>query len=443
MKNVISLLIIFFFGFSGFAQNSDKLQKEQKKLEKKISQTKSLLSKVKKNATNSLSELKLLDNQIKSREALVRVFDNQVRVAETKVIEKENEVKRLYKRLSSLKVQYKKMLLFAYKKRNKTGKLMFLLSSNSYNEAIKRNSYLKKVADLQQKQIGLIKQHQGLIKKEIKTIKKEKSIKELALVEKKTERELITADKKIKEKNYSKFKKEEENLLVQLKADERKKDELKQRINTAIKQEIAATQERERKEAEKRRIEAEKNKVTPVKTNVDPKVDPKTTVTPKTETPKKVTPVKTETLSSEGSIIGKNFEANKGRLPSPVTGGSITERYGNNAHPTLPGVVVNNNGIDITCAAHTKVRAVFEGEVSAVINVSGAGKVVIIKHGNYRTVYSNLQESYVKTGDKISTKQSVGSLMLDEGNLSVLHFEVHVVNGTLIQSLNPSLWISR
>ena len=157
MKNVINFLIIFFFGFTVLAQNSDKLQKEQKKLEKKISQTKSLLSKVKKNATNSLSELKLLDNQIKSREALVRVFDNQVRVAETKVIEKENEVKRLYKRLSSLKVQYKKMLLFAYKKRNKTGKLMFLLSSSSYNEAIKRNSYLKKVADLQQKQIGLIK----------------------------------------------------------------------------------------------------------------------------------------------------------------------------------------------------------------------------------------------------------------------------------------------
>ena len=435
MKNVISFLIIFFFGFVVVAQNSDKLQKEQKKLEKKISQTKSLLSKVKKNATNSLSELKLLDNQIKSREALVRVFDNQVRVAETKVIEKENEVKRLYKRLSSLKVQYKK--------RNKTGKLMFLLSSSSYNEAIKRNSYLKKVADLQQKQIGLIKQHQGLIKKEIKTIKKEKSIKELALVEKKTEREQITADKKIKEKNYSKFKKEEEKLLVQLKADERKKDDLKQKINSAIKQEIAATQERERKEAEKRRIEAEKSKATPVKTNSDPKVEPKTTGTPKTDIPKKVTPVKTETLSSEGSIIGKNFEANKGRLPSPVVGGSITERYGNNAHPTLPGVVVNNNGIDITCAAHTKVRAVFEGEVSAVINVSGAGKVVIIKHGNYRTVYSNLQESYVKTGDKISTKQSVGALMLDEGNLSVLHFEVHVVNGTLIQSLNPSLWISR
>jgi peptidoglycan hydrolase CwlO-like protein len=158
---------------------SDKLQKEQKIIEKKISQTKALLNKVKNNAKNSFTELKLLDNQIKNREELVRIYDGQVRVAEIKVIEKENEIKRLLERLSNLKKQYKKMIFFAYKNRNKVGKLMFLLSSRSYNEAQKRNLYLKKVAGLQRKQVGLLRLHHGLIDTEIVTIKQEKTAKEI------------------------------------------------------------------------------------------------------------------------------------------------------------------------------------------------------------------------------------------------------------------------
>jgi hypothetical protein len=150
---------------------SDKLRKEQKIIEKKITQTKALLNKVQNNAKSSFTEIALLDNQIKNREELVRIYDGQVRVSEIKMIEKENEVKRLMEKLSNLKKQYKKMIFFAYKNRNKAGKLMFLLSSSSYNEAQKRNLYLKKVANLQQKQVGLINLHHGLINNEITTIK--------------------------------------------------------------------------------------------------------------------------------------------------------------------------------------------------------------------------------------------------------------------------------
>ena len=181
MKHVISLfLMLFICNFVHGQVKSDKLQKEQKIIEKKISQTKALLNKVKNNAKNSFTELKLLDNQIKNREELVRIYDGQVRVAEIKVIEKENEIKRLLERLSNLKKQYKKMIFFAYKNRNKVGKLMFLLSSRSYNEAQKRNLYLKKVAGLQRKQVGLLRLHHGLIDTEIVSIKKEKTSKEIA-----------------------------------------------------------------------------------------------------------------------------------------------------------------------------------------------------------------------------------------------------------------------
>ena len=182
MKHVISLFLMFVIcNFVQGQVKSDKLRKEQKIIEKKITQTKALLNKVQNNAKSSFTEITLLDNQIKNREELVRIYDGQVRVSEIKMIEKENEVKRLMEKLSNLKKQYKKMIFFAYKNRNKAGKLMFLLSSSSYNEAQKRNLYLKKVANLQQKQVGLINLHHGLINNEISTIKQEKTSKEIAL----------------------------------------------------------------------------------------------------------------------------------------------------------------------------------------------------------------------------------------------------------------------
>ena len=440
MKSVISLFLIFIICSIAHGQvKSEKLQKEQKIIEKKISQTKALLDKVKNNTKNSFTELKLLDKQIKNREELVRIYDGQVRVAEIKVIEKENEIKQLVTRLDNLKQQYKKMIFFAYKNRNKAGRLMFLLSSNSYNEAQKRNLYLKKVANLQRKQVGLIKQHQGLINDEIVSIKEEKTSKELALNEKKSEREKIEYDKSLKEKSHLKFKQEEDKLYALLKEDEKKKTELKSRINAAIKAEIAAANEVERKK-EADRVLAEQAAAAKRETN---KKDVKSDAVPtekkkeQEKTVKKVLPI-----STEGAIAGKNFEANKGRLPSPVSNGTITEKYGKNPHPTLAGVFTNNNGIDITCIANSKARAVFEGVVSAVINVNGAGKVVIIKHANFRTVYSNLQESSVKLGDKITAKQEIGTIMLDNGSVSIFHFEIHMVVGLETQSLNPSLWIS-
>lgn len=457
MKYVINCLFIILFINSFFAQtSSDKLKKEQQKLEKKISNTKILLNKVKTNQQASLNELKLIDNQIKSREALVRVFDNQVRVAEIKMVEKKQEVKQLLVRLEKLKKQYKSMLLYAYKHRNNYGKIMYILSSDNYNEASKRNKYLKKVASIQKKQMALILQHRSLIHKEIKQIKSEKENKSKALEEKKQERAEIEQDKYSKEKTYQKFKQEEHKLFTQLKEDERKKEELKQRINAAIRADIARQEaERVKKEAEaakKRESEAKKKKEQEqtakktAKENTKSSSNVKTTSTvPKTaetvkepDVPKTVTYVET----SEGSITGKNFESNKGRLPAPISSGTIIEHFGRNAHPTLPDVYTNNNGVDYACSKGASVRAVFDGEVTSVFSITGAGKVVIIKHGNYRSVYSNLKETYVNIGSKVSTKQSIGSL-ITEGNVSVCHFEIHQVSGGIPKCLNPLLWIGR
>ncbi|MEN9972225.1 MAG: hypothetical protein RIS20_572 [Bacteroidota bacterium] len=451
MKNVSSVLFILFLFSHVYGQSSqEKLKKEQQKLEKRISNTRSLLSKVKSNTQASLNEIRLIENQIKSREALVRIFDNQVRMAEIKMVEKKQEVKRLKKRLNDLKRQYKKMVLYAYKHRGNYGRVMYLLSADNYNEAIKRNRYLKKVAGVQKKQAALIKQHQALIAEEINNISHEKDSKLQALEEKKQERELISKDKSKKEKSYEKFKKEEQNLASQLKADERKKAEIKQRIDAEIRQELAREQARQ-KEREKAKKEEEKRKAnvaasTPKSTNSSSanKGQDGTKSTPKTTTTEPAKPKQvTYTESTEGSAVGKSFEANRGRLPWPVEKGSITERYGTNPHPTLAGVVTHNNGIDITCPKYARVRSVFEGEVTSVFSINGAGKYVVIKHGAYRTVYGNMQETYVSIGSKVSSKQAIGSLLADDSGVSICHFEIHSVAGGLTKSLNPSLWIGR
>lgn len=142
-------------------------------------------------------------------------------------------------------------------------------------------------------------------------------------------------------------------------------------------------------------------------------------------------------------MLSKDFEGNKGKLPWPVAKGTITEGFGKNAHPTLKNVYTNNRGIDISAGKNAQVRAVFDGEVTSVLNIPGAGKVVIIKHGNYRTVYSNLQETYVSTGTKVTTKKIIGSLLSKSGEtVSTVHFEIHKVSGSNVVCLNPSLWVA-
>lgn len=430
LKNSLFLVLLISAGSVWSQKKSDQLQAEQNKLEKKLSTTKSLLDKVKKGTESSLNELKLIENQVKNRELLVRNFDNQIRSAELTISSKGVQIKELQKRLVLLKEQYKKLLIYAYKHRNKSAKMMYIFSSSNYFEAVKRTSYLKRLSEIQQKQFKVILQNEKTIHKEISTIKQEKDHKKELLEEKIVEKQQIEKDKSNKQLALEKLRKDENSLMTELKEQERQKAELKRRIKLAIEKEIADAEAKAKKEAEKKASLASKN----------------TTSTSPTKTTTTATPAKevSFTDTKENIAMGKNFESNRGKLPWPVAKGSITENYGKNAHPTLPNVYTNNNGIDIGAPKNAQVRAVFDGEVTSVLNIPGAGKVIIIKHGAYRTVYSNLQEAYVSVGDKVGSKQSIGSLLADEeGNLSTSHFEIHqVVEGT-VQRINPTLWLAQ
>jgi len=433
MKNAfqnsfLCLVLVIVSAGSTFGQKkSDQLEKEQDKLEKQLSNTKSLLDKVKTGTQASLNEMKLIDNQVKFREELVQNFDNQIRGAELTISSKDNQVKILQGKLARLKEQYRKLLIYAYKHRSRSGKMMFIFSASNYFEAVKRNSYLKRIAEIQQKQFRIIQQSTGQITQEITSIRQEKEKKQVLLSEKVVEKNKILKDKVRQQQTLDKLKKDETKLLAELKAAEKQKSELKRRIKQAIEKEIADAEAKAKKEQAKQTTTASSGSKTASGTAA---------------APAKKEVVLTDT--KENIAMGKNFESNRGKLPWPVLKGTITEAYGKNPHPTMANVYTNNNGIDIGAPKNAQVRAVFEGEVTSVLSIPGAGKVVIIKHGNYRTVYSNLQDSYVTVGTKVTTKQTIGSLLPDsDGGLSTSHFEIHqVVDGT-VQKINPTLWLTQ
>lgn len=423
MRNVSKGILILFclVGFAVKAQTtSEKLKKEQQRLESNIANTKLLLEKAQSSTQASFNELKLINNQINYREELLRNYDNQIRGAELKIQERQAQIELLSARVSKLKEQYRQLLVYAYKHRNKYGKMMFVFSSKTYYEALKRAKYLEKIQELLKKQFLVIEQHQKLIAEEIAAIQKEKDYKATVIEQKRKERDEIEIDKVKKAELYEEFKQQEASLIAKLRDEERQRADLKAKIDAAIKREIAEAEARRKKAEEEARKKAAASGTPVAETKV---------VLPETK---------------EVAALSKSFEGNRGKLPWPVEKGTVVEGFGKNPHPTLANVYTNNNGIDISAPKNAQVRAVFEGEVTSILNIPGAGKVVILKHGNYRTVYSNLQNVFVETGAKVSTKQVIGSLVTKEGqSISTAHFEIHQVSGSVVSSLNPSLWIAK
>jgi len=431
MKTALSFLFFFSFTIALCQKGQAKLVKEKQKLEKKINQTKALLSQIQSNSKASLNEVRILENQIESRENLLLLFDEQIKQADVDLVKKGEELVALNDQLQQIKNQYRIMIIQAYKKRNPSNNLMYIVSSKTYNIALNRAVLLRQITSLRKKQAALIALQKNRLAEQMGSINLEKTNKLLASNEKINEKHRIELDKKQKEASYNKLLIDEASLLKQMRSDEEKKRKIGRQIQNAILAEEKKEADKKKKTNSKTSANSKDKKNNAAKNNTS-----KSASKPTTQTTGSV-----EKISSEGNVAGHNFEANRGSLPSPVTKGSITGKFGKTPHPQLKNVFENNNGIDITCSAGSTVRAVFDGEVSSVFSIPGAGTVVIIKHGNYRSVYSNLGGVLVRAGAKVSTKQSLGTL-LSAGNVSVLHFEIHRVSGQSTVPQNPLIWIN-
>ncbi|MBC8045319.1 MAG: peptidoglycan DD-metalloendopeptidase family protein [Fimbriimonadaceae bacterium] len=425
------------------------LQNKYEKLQDEIKDTEDILSDTKKKKQNSINEVKLIKRKIEMREEMIKNISQQVSAAQNEMQETQQQINSMEKDLGRLKDEYAKMIYYAYVNESDYQPIHFILASKSLSDAIHEIEYVRSYTSHRKQQLTVIADTQKELVENAAKLASDKVEKENLLGKEKEQKNKLTEEKSEKDNTLKNLQGKEKELAVQI--DKKKKDakDVNKKIQNIISEEIKKEKEKAEAEAKKKK-EAEKalaeKKAAEKKTTKETKsTETKTTAEKKTETvstEKKTTSTEkvNSNLTPEAALASKNFEGNKGKLPWPVERGSITERFGTHEHPVLNGVMIENNGIDITTTEGASVRSIFEGEVVNVIFNPSFQKGVIIKHGNYYTVYTHMNEVTVSAGQKISTKQKIGTAFTDdeEGKTEV-HLEIW--KGTVL--MDPVGWISK
>jgi septal ring factor EnvC (AmiA/AmiB activator) len=433
MRKFIDLLLISIFlllGQISLGQNKKELEQKRKALQQDIQTTNQLLKETQRSQKKSLSQLNLIAKKINIREELVTNINQQISVLEKEIASNSVIVSSLEADLKALKDEYAKMVYYASKNRSYYDRLMFLFSSKDFNQAYKRLKYLQQYSEYRKKQAKLIVEVQGDLTSKIQNLEKKKKEKTNLMVNKEKEKLDLIEDKKEKEGIITELHFKEREIRDELKKKKREADQLQAAIQAIIQREIEEAAERARLAAEKARKEKEerdrkaKAAGKPAPVEAEPKVEKKE------NTVFALTPAEVE--------LSNNFEANRSKLPWPTATGVIESGYGEHQHPDLPNVKTFNNGVDIATDKGASARSIFDGVVTGVITIPGANKAVIIRHGEFLTVYANLSSVNVKVGDKVTVKQNLGPIYtdIDEGK-TILHLEVWKGK----TRMNPSGWL--
>jgi murein hydrolase activator len=402
-------LLLLLIPFAASAQGSRKdLEKKRKQKEKEIKLTQKILDQTRSQKKKTLNELNLLDKQIKMREELIGTIGDELIVVDGQIAAENSTLENLGRELKRMKDEYADMVYRAYKMRESGDLASYVLAADNFNQAIKRIKYVQQVSEDRERQLELIKHMQDSISGQLDRLKKIKKEKGELLTQHEGEKKELDGDKKENEKLVQNLQQKEKELKSDIKEKEKAAKKLDDQIRKLIQEEI----ERERKR------NAKKN---------DKKGDKKPTKSGEME------------LTPEGAALAKEFSANKAKLPWPTERGIIVRKFGTYAHPELKGITIVNNGIDIATVKGTKARCVFEGEVRSVFSIPGMQKAVMVKHGNYFTVYTHLDQVLVNRGDKVKAKQDLGIIYTDtEEGKTTLHFEVWQNSN----NLNPELWLA-
>jgi len=399
MKRWIKCSLIVFLlltvSISAQAQDKNQLKKKRQQIEKELKKLNGLLGETKANKRKSEIQLLILRKKIGAREELISAINYEVKYIDKTIKHQENYIDTLNSELEALSNQYAKMVRFAYKNRNATNKLIFIFSADDFNQAYKRLNYIHEISEYRVYQAAEIKKKQAEVAQKIIELEHKKQNKVLLVKNKQSEHHVLEKEKSEKKTLYQVLRSDENNLKNDI---NRKKREAR-KLQSAIKKII----ERELKEAMKKNEKSNKFELTP----------------------------KAQKLST-------SFTNNKGKLPWPVARGTISGRFGNQKHQIFDNLSTINNGVDIITNSGIKARAVFKGKVVAVIVLPGGKNAVLMQHGSYFTMYSNLSTVYVKKGDELEIQEDIGKIKTDENGKTELHFEIWQGNA----KQNPSLWIS-
>lgn len=435
MKKTLVVLMAFLLAFAGSAQDQskDELEKDRKKIQQEISRLQSDYNKVKGQKKETLGQLNLLQAKLVEQNKLLSNINKEVRLISDDIYLSSLELSRLQKQMDTLKGQYAKSVVYAYKNRSNYDYLNFIFSANTFNDALKRVTYLKSYRTYREQQVATILDHQKLIEGRKQQLMAKKNQKSSALQNQQQQYKVLDEQKKEKDAVASKLKSQEKELSKQLSVKKKRDNQLKGQIAAIVRREIAEAKKLAAAEEKKRRdAEAAANK------NNTATTTPKTPTTTGSAPPKKAAAPESYLTLNEGERkLAASFVNNKGGLPWPVDNGVVSIPYGTSK---VDGLTFDNPGITIsTPSAGTTVKAVFDGEVSAVSNL-GDGMMVMIRHGKYFTVYSNLSSANVSRGTVIRTGQPIGrAAQADDGTGGQVDFMLMIEN----KNVNPRDWLRR
>ena len=395
-------ILLFSYGIgSGVAQTTSSRQKaleEQRiRLKNEIQQINTLLFSSKKTRKNVVTEVEDLQVKLSVREELIRVTNAQVNYLTRKINLNERTISEQRKELEVLREDYAKMIQNAYASKSLQNRLMFLFSSENFQQAYKRIQYLKQYTRYRRKQGIAIAEKTQLLQQLNTTLLEEKEKKQQLVQENKAVQEQLRKERNEQQGLIKRLRQKERSLALQISKKEQEARAIDKEIDRLIKEAIAASNRAAGKKGEK-----------------------------------------TFELTPEAKLLAANFEANKGRLPWPLEKGVVVQRFGKQQHPVVKTTTIQSNGVTIATSPSSTVRAVFEGEVMSVVSFKGSNPSVLIRHGNYITVYKNLRKLYVKKGDKVKAKDPIGEVFTNQ-QTGKTEIQFSIFNN--IKVLNPQGWL--
>jgi septal ring factor EnvC (AmiA/AmiB activator) len=405
--------VLILFSLHSNGENKKDLEKKKEQLKKDIEYTNQLLDQTRKNKNASTTQLVTLNKKIAYRTELINTMHEEIDGLDNSITSVNRHIDSLESRMSVLKKQYARMLYFAYRNQTSYSRLSFIFSARDFNQAYKRMKYLQQLSTYRIQQRKLILQTEDSLSANIASLRGIRTDKTHLLVNREKEKKNLDVEKTEQVTLLKNLTSREKRLRADLADKQKKEEKLSRAIEEIIRKEIETAQRAAKKKSN-------------------------STLTASTSK-------KSEVISSSAALtttpealkLSNDFAGNKGKLPWPVEHGFISSTFGRHAHPVWKDVVVNNNGVDIDAQKGAKARAIFDGKVLRVIMVVDK-YAVLVQHGEYFTLYSNLKEVYVNPGDKVSTKQALGLVQTDESEGKT---EVHLEVWKGSNKMDPENWI--
>jgi septal ring factor EnvC (AmiA/AmiB activator) len=388
------VIIIFLTPVGLSAQSRKELEERKNHTQKEIEYSNRLLLETRENRKSTLQRVRILNKRIQLRNDIIKNINGEIVLVDNEIEQKDVLIADMEKDLNLIREQYAKTIVQAYWNKNRRNWMMYILSSESFNQAYRRMKYLQQFSKYRREQAELISRMQDDIVAQISALEEIKIQKNALLLEKQNENHSLQRERSGKSKIVAELNQREKELKAEI--------EKKKTIASKLEKEIAAIIAEEARKARSRNMY--------------------------------------DQLTPEEKLISDNFQGNKGKLPWPVERGIITGKYGVHPHPVLKQVTVDNDGVDISTVKGASARALFDGEVTKIVSILGANYAVILRHGNFLSVYQNIVDLKVKQGEKVKIKQVLGTVHTDsETNSTIIH--VQIWKERTIQ--NPEDWLSR